>query len=299
MSDLGREAQRLVDAARFEDEPTDEDRARVRRALAARIVVGAAAGAVAGAAVKSVAPAGVAASAGLGGAAATVAGSTVATGIVAKTVIGISVILCVSASALLVRHELKTPRAAPTLTLKMNSSPAPVHSSAIVARDPAPVAIPRDGQTIPREPPPRDDAPIAPVPRALAKAIAPRASAPPSSAPSPVGESEVPSVATGATAATDALLAETALLRDANAALRAGDPARSLRILDEHTRRFGSGGGVLLEEKQAARVFALAAVGPSVAQTCQFEREAFLASHGHSPHASRVRGAVCFGSNSK
>jgi hypothetical protein len=81
------------------------------------------------------------------------------------------------------------------------------------------------------------------------------------------------------------LAKETALLRQADAALRAGDTARAIALLDQHAARFPQ--GVLAPERTAERLIVLCQVGGAdrgaVAQ--------YLAAHPASPLTSRVRGA--------
>jgi hypothetical protein len=57
----------------------------------------------------------------------------------------------------------------------------------------------------------------------------------------------------------ETLKEEVAILSRAGAALRNGNPALALKALDEHRRRFPS--GVLVQERSAARVQALCALG--------------------------------------
>jgi outer membrane protein assembly factor BamD (BamD/ComL family) len=85
--------------------------------------------------------------------------------------------------------------------------------------------------------------------------------------------------------------AEIALVRDARAALRGGDAARSLALLDEHDRRFP--GGALAEDCAAERVYALCALGDSAGARSAAAR--FLSDHPYSPHAASVR-ASCVSS---
>jgi hypothetical protein len=77
---------------------------------------------------------------------------------------------------------------------------------------------------------------------------------------------------------------ETSLLHSAQAALRT-DPARALELLDEHARRFPS--GVLREERSAARVLALCALGRAAEARAEAAR--FVATWPRSLHADRVR----------
>lgn len=124
----------------------------------------------------------------------------------------------------------------------------------------------------------------------------------PTSAPSTIGPRRITPPASGSSATRDrarppvvppapvpraaSLAEELALLRDARAAARDDDPARSLALLDELDRRHPD--GALHEERRAARVVALCASGdPSAAA----EAARFLHELPSSVHAARVRAA--------
>lgn len=109
------------------------------------------------------------------------------------------------------------------------SVPAPMSSSAPTIAEPS-VIEPHASS------PPRREPPIDPVPHASAP-IAPTATATVSSS----------------------LSAERQLLDDAHAALTAGEPARALALLDEHTRRYPR--PQLGEEREALAIQALATMG--------------------------------------
>ena len=81
------------------------------------------------------------------------------------------------------------------------------------------------------------------------------------------------------------LAAETALLRDADRALRAGDTATALARLDEHAARFPN--GALAPERSAERLIVLCQLG--VADPRAVTR--FLDARSGSPLAARVRRA--------
>jgi hypothetical protein len=129
------------------------------------------------------------------------------------------------------------------------------------------------------------EAPLAQSAAAIAAPVdsppAPSASA----APAPVAAPARSNVPTAAASATSSLEAEMALLASAQAAIQRGDYASALAKLDEHQRAFP--GGVLGEERTAARVVALCGAGR------QAEARAlgvsFLARHPGSPLAPRVR----------
>jgi len=84
---------------------------------------------------------------------------------------------------------------------------------------------------------------------------------------------------------------ETSLLLTSQGALREGDAARALALLDDHARRFPN--GALAEERDASRVLALCALGRTV--EAKTAGQTFLAAHPRSPAAARVR-ASCGGS---
>jgi hypothetical protein len=114
-------------------------------------------------------------------------------------------------------------------------------------------------------------------------APAPPSTSPPPSFPSPPS----PPLASPPLDFVTTLDLEIALLRDARHALRGGQPAEALALLDEHARRFPS--GALAEDRAAERVFALCALG-DVAQA-RAEGVRFLATHARSPYADAVRGS--------
>ncbi|MGH7440330.1 MAG: hypothetical protein ACRENE_31945 [Polyangiaceae bacterium] len=93
-------------------------------------------------------------------------------------------------------------------------------------------------------------------------------------------------------AVTPTIGAETQLLRRADQALRNGDPARALDLLDEHARTFPN--GVLAQERSAERVTTLCALGRS--SEARAEAARFLAATAESPLADAVRGS-CGGKN--
>jgi outer membrane protein assembly factor BamD (BamD/ComL family) len=62
-------------------------------------------------------------------------------------------------------------------------------------------------------------------------------------------------------AAADPLAVEVDLVRRAHAALQDGDPARALKLLDQHAAAFPN--GALAEERSVARIKALCLLGRS------------------------------------
>jgi hypothetical protein len=255
MSELGPEAKGLLEAARGGDEPSADDRVRVRAGIAARVAVGAAAGATLTAATTA-AGAGAAATAGA---------------VAAPLGLGMKLLFVVGAVAAVgvgtVTYIDSQPRHAP-LDARAPSVPASIASSAYVK--------PTSAAPAPSEPA------VAPAPSASASADpvkpeppAPRATAP-ASAPDPAPAASVER--------------ELALVREAHAALQAGDAARALVLLDEHARRYPS--GALSEEREAARVLVLCALGRTGEARVAAER--FLRVFPRSPQAARVR-ASCGG----
>jgi hypothetical protein len=79
---------------------------------------------------------------------------------------------------------------------------------------------------------------------------------------------------------------ETTLIRDARQALRQGDAARALRLLDEHRRLFSA--GVLQQERERLAIEALAKSGRAAEASAR--AAAFLRKYPDSPHAGEIRG---------
>jgi hypothetical protein len=81
---------------------------------------------------------------------------------------------------------------------------------------------------------------------------------------------------------------EIAALREAEEALRAGQPDRALRALDRYETA-GTPSGALEEERRAARIIAACASNPN--DRARAEQERFLRERPTSPLAARVREA--------
>jgi hypothetical protein len=110
----------------------------------------------------------------------------------------------------------------------------------------------------------------------------PREAAPPrASAPEPARMQRAP--ARGLT--TSHLAAEGRLVVDARRALREGDAAGALRQLEARRAEFV--GGVLVQEREALTIEALARTGRTDAAAAR--ADAFLRAYPHSPHAAAVR----------
>jgi hypothetical protein len=104
---------------------------------------------------------------------------------------------------------------------------------------------------------------------------------------------EPPSVEKRASAAArsaDNLAQEVAILSRAGAELHAGRPAVALKTLEEHQRKFPS--GKLAQERTAARVQALCALGRTKEARADFARLA--RSSPNSPHVARASKACGF-----
>lgn len=85
----------------------------------------------------------------------------------------------------------------------------------------------------------------------------------------------------------DGLSDEIAILSRAETELHGGRPESALKALDEHERRFPN--GVLTEERTAARIQALCALGRTAEADAQFARLARISPH--SAHEERARQA--------
>ncbi len=138
-----------------------------------------------------------------------------------------------------------------------------------------------------------------PAPREVSSAVTPPA--PPLAAKSPAPAASEPAEETAARPASqaaavrpapsrrlrDGLSDEVAILSRAETELHSGRPESALKALDEHERKFGR--GVLAEERTAARVQALCALGRTAEADAQLARLARLAPR--SPHTERARQA--------
>jgi hypothetical protein len=143
---------------------------------------------------------------------------------------------------------------APTLT------PVPA-SHATAASIPAPALI-----TVPA--PTRRET-LAPIAAAPVCSAVPAQGALPASAPTPM------------------LARDVRLLRDADLAVKGGDPERALALLDEHAAAFPRSD--LEPERSAERVFALCRAGRI--EEARHTASAFLGAHPTGPLAERVKGA--------
>lgn len=294
----------LIEAAREGLGPTDEDRARVRRAVRAAIAGGAAIGAAGAATTASAAAKGsigawtIAKVIAVGASVLTIAVGTT-WGVMEATEDEPEVVA--RASEPVAAPEPSRPREqAVQLDPAVAPEPAPVVETElddVIQPEPSSeIAVAREPERG-REVATRRDVERRPMREVAALVVEPEVEqAPPSepaaSSPDPriAPPSEpAPRVALAAPSARDALTAETALLRDAHAALRAHDPARALAILEQHAASFPS--GALAEERSATRVLALCDAGRI--DQARAEASRFLAAHPRSMHAGRVRASSC------
>ena len=292
MSDaLSPKSQAFLRSVQDADDPTRDDYDRVRAGVKARLAASVAAGVAALVTAKTVAASEAAVLTAVTATTATAvtavttasvgSGAAVPTGSagVAFATKLVAVVLVVGAAAggttAVVRHQQAMHASAAEATT--------VHATA---------NVPRDLQAPQARPP-------MPLPPTLATALAtieptsPPALTPPP-APSPAPSPAIATALTTETAsAPSSLDAEIALVRDARAALRGGDAARALALLDEHARRFSR--GALAEDCDAERIYALCALGRSSDARSLASR--FLTSHPASPHGASVRASCGGGTN--
>ena len=138
-------------------------------------------------------------------------------------------------------------------------------------------------------PPPAVEPPTAPSPAPQAP---PAAEAQPREAPPPAdvapARAAVPahrSVRTTSSSSARRLGEETTLIRDARQALRAGDPARALQLLEQSRRMFPT--GVLEQERERLAIEALVKAGRTPEASAR--ASAFLRKYPDSPHAAEIR----------
>jgi hypothetical protein len=292
MSDMTPDDDALIRQARLGMEPTDEDHARVKRKVLGQLGLGV------GAATSVLS-------------ASTTAGARMVTASVLANVAKIvgGVIVVVGAGAAIAREWPSA--SVPSSVARSGSVVAPLAAS--VAPTPAAVrelawsapAAASDAPAPPMAPTGSPTATASPgraAPPAAPSGDGSRESVPPVSASAMAHIAETatpasPSLGEAATAASEpgqgspagpaTVAAEARLLRDADAALRAGDAARALSLLDQHASLFP--GGVLVEERDAERVVVLCALGQVAA--AREAGSAFIRDHARSPLVARVRGS--------
>lgn len=263
VGELSPEARALLTEVRGADDPTPKDRSRNKRAVMAAIAGGA------GLAASTAASSAAAASA--TGAASTAAGLSIGV----KVAAAVLALGAIGVTATLV-PEMVPDVEAPETTASDEPAPA-------VAEEPAPMPAPRarpapsGGPAAPTaeeaDAPAPLPAPAAEPPRPASVARARPRAAPSTAAPEPEPASTLPQ--------------EVALLRRAQRAINAERPAEALTILADHAVRFP--GGVMAEEREAARVVALCRAGRAAEARAAAAR--FLRERPSSPLAARVRAA--------
>jgi hypothetical protein len=137
---------------------------------------------------------------------------------------------------------------------------------------------------------------IAPVPVPPPPVPASGATPAPAPADEPAGAADAPTPARGvavhpsrppaAPSSAARLREETTSIRDARQALRQGDAARALRLLDECRRLFP--GGILQQERERLAIEALVKSGRTAQASAR--AAAFLRRYPDSPHAGEIRG---------
>ncbi|WP_157907228.1 hypothetical protein [Sorangium cellulosum] len=289
MSDPGEKARALLKAARA-DGLAPSDKARLRAALAGKLAVGAPQEPSGEAPTSPPPPL---AGSGEGG----VLSGNAAGGVLSGKVIAAGALIGAVAFA----GGFFTGRATVDVPPPASAAP-PASAPAVTPRAAPPPAVTPLAVTPPAAPP--DAAPeptAAPPPSRAARAVAP---APPrpldpgaedaARAPSTGGGEREPARPRGGQPATPSTLAaEMALLREAQDAVRDGDPSAALDRLDDLGARFPE--GQLREERMAARVLALCAAGR--APEARAEAERLLGEAPGSVHMGRVRASCAFREN--
>jgi hypothetical protein len=137
------------------------------------------------------------------------------------------------------------------------------------------------------------DPPARPAPPSAVAAAEPlpaEAPAPPAPAPRRLAAPRRPARHVALREAPDeSIIAETALLRDTDRALRAGDPRAALALLERHRARFPH--GILVPERDAATLMARCQLATTSRRALDADVDVFLAAYVGSPLAARVRAA--------
>jgi hypothetical protein len=255
MNELSPRVRAIVEAGRAADDPTGEDRARVRGAVLRAIAAGA-----------PVALGAASAKAAKGGAGGKIAGG----GIAAKIggIIGIAIVAGAGLFAATSRENVGVLRAEEALSGLVAAAGLP---------DPPAVEAPAPLENKAPEP-----APESPREAAIRPDLSARAEG---DLRGGLRGKTSPRAVEGAPASS--LEEETKRLREAHKALRSGQPERALELLEEQSATFAA--GELREERAAARVFALCEAGKT--SEAKAAARAFLIESPRSPLAGRVRGA--------
>jgi len=266
MKPLNRDARTLVDSARMVEAPSEEYRERMRQRIAVSLGGAMVASAVAANSKAAVVQVGVAKAT---GAALWIKAGAIIVGIAILAAGGAALLWPDSAAQVVTParksmnaiHLSSTPKAPEPLPIPIASSPIAMTDPKPNIPVPAPLVRPRQTSALPARV--RDKA----------------------STPAPAKSN------------TTALSQELMLLSRAQAALSSGEAARALALLDEHATTYPN--GALHEERKAARVFALCALGRQ--EEARGEAQQFVSMAPRSPLAARVRGACSSGesSNSK
>jgi hypothetical protein len=249
MTELSGGARAILDAGRDGDGAGDLERARVRRALLAKIAI---AGGATLAASSTAAASGTVGSAASGA----VAGSVAATG---SAAIGPSATAAFPLAKILVPLAIVIGGVSGMVAWRAQQPSSTAVPAPIVEPAPAPAVSP---VIMPIEP--------------VTPAVAPRRA--PAHHAHVVARAEAP---------TNRLAEETALLAASNAELRGGDATRALKLLDDYDRRYPA--GVLREEVLATRAIARCQLGLTPDAASRHAADTFLRRHPASPLASRVR----------
>lgn len=311
MTELDERARALLDLARDAHDPCDDDRVRVRAALAARL--GAVGGLGLAASLGSSAKAAAVAGAG-GGLGAGATGSAVAGGMLAMKLIGAAVVVAsaVGGGAAAVHHARHAHVA--TVTASARSSAGRYEAPAMTPPGVSPAASARNEETTPladgcdrcvgtaergQAPPAAHAAtetssPVAPPERSThgeghregdERRVGTIAHLPEGVGRSAGKTARPLTPALPALAALPTLADEARLFQDGVTALRAGQPARALALFDGHALIYPD--GALAEERAAERVLALADLGRTT--EAHAAAEEFLRAHPASPLAARLR----------
>ena len=279
-------------AALLRSAQDDGPSAHARRAIAATIGVAGVTAAANGAGTAAAATTASAPAVGgvVAGAAPTALVAKASVSLVAKLLIGLAVTTGVGVGVGVVVQQSSSSSSSGTREPTRRSTPeapAPVaaHVAAPVALTPTVEAAPPvTTASVPAVGSARATNRVAPLARSKEPAIEPRPA--PSVTPEVAPPAEAPPAAAVARPTPAATLSdEVALLDDAVAALRRGEGAAALLMLDRYDRKFPQ--GVLNPEATVARIEALVAIGDLARARTIAAR--FLAANGDSPLAHRVR----------
>jgi hypothetical protein len=261
--ELTPEERALIKTARSGEDPSDDVRQRVHGAVLARIAAAAAVTTAVASTTTSTAAAEAAAAA--------AGGKWLATGVVAKSLLVLSLVGAGAGAWVMATRPSPQAQSAEVAT-PLNTS-APNKGGQRRENEPTGGMRTEDAPAPPLPPPAIvESAPAKPPPRSL--------SAPAAPAPHEVKKGDTPS-------SKGSVEEELLLLKEAQQKLQSGDPNKALDLLDAHAREHGE--GALSEERQAARVLALCQAGR--VEEARAAAAAFFAQKPDSPLAARVRAA--------